>query len=296
LSKTFQSETKRRKNLKTNQTSTQAATKTSKTATNQTAKQTVKQTQQNKQTAFSFKVTAEQLLKTGAHFGHRTYRWNPKMAPYIFTSKGGIHIIDLTKTVELLKNAAYFAYQLTLSGGIILFVGTKRQAREIIQKAAEKCNMPYVNHRWLGGMLTNFTTISNRILLLKQITADISNQDSAANNTELEQKQKESELTKLEQFFGGLRNMNQLPDAVFIVDMIRESIAVKEATKLNIPIIALSDTNCDPTLADYPIPANDDAIQSIALITEVIAEAAFSGKKIYDSKVQDESKNKGPSG
>ncbi|MDP4038375.1 MAG: 30S ribosomal protein S2 [bacterium] len=231
-------------------------------------------------------ITAQQLLVVGAHFGHQTRRWNPKMADFIFVSKNGIHVIDLTKTVDLLKKAADFAHKIALAGGEILFVGTKRQAQEIIKKAAIEAGMPYVANRWLGGMLTNYQTISESIKRLKKLEEQGFGEEPSG-DTKKEASKKQLEITKLNDVLGGIKQMKGLPSAVFIVDIPREHIAVSEAYKLNIPVIAIVDTNADPSKADYPIPANDDAIKSISLITEAIAKAAREGRKVYDAKTKE---------
>jgi small subunit ribosomal protein S2 len=230
-----------------------------------------------------FEVTMKDLLEAGVHFGHQTRRWNPKMKPYIFTERNGIYIIDLQKTIELLEKAYEYVRDLAAEGGSILFVGTKKQARDAVKEHAERAGMPYVNYRWLGGMLTNFETISRRIDRLVEL-------ERMAETGELEfypkkeRMQLEKELEKLQRNLGGIRNMNKLHDAVFIIDTKKEEIAVKEARKLGIPIVAVVDTNCDPDEVDVIIPGNDDAIRSAALFAKTIGDAVIEGKGIFESK------------
>ncbi len=223
-------------------------------------------------------VSMKQLLEAGVHFGHQTRRWNPKMAQYIFTERNGIYIIDLQKTVKKLNEAYLFARDIAANGGDILFVGTKKQAQDSVKEEAEHCGMPYVNARWLGGMLTNFTTIKTRITRLQQLRAmrddgtfDLLPKKEVANLT--------LEIEKLEKFIGGIENMNKIPGALFIVDPRKERIAVAEAKKLGIPIIAIVDTNCDPDEIDAVIPGNDDAIRAVKLIAETIANAVIEGRQ-----------------
>jgi len=216
------------------------------------------------------------LLEAGVHFGHQTRRWNPKMKPYIFTQRGGIYILNLQKTMKALEQGYRFAFTVGQRGGEILFVGTKKQAQEPLQTAAEKCGMPSVTNRWLGGMLTNFQTIRSRVTEMEKL--EKMNEDGTmAQLPKKEQILKNKELDKLHRNLDGIRNMKSLPSALFIVDTTREYIAVAEARRLNIPIIALIDTNADPEEVDFPIPANDDAIRSIALIADVISAAVIEG-------------------
>ncbi|HYY21279.1 MAG TPA: 30S ribosomal protein S2 [Thermoleophilaceae bacterium] len=216
------------------------------------------------------RVTIKELLEAGVHFGHQTRRWNPKMRRYIYGERGGIHIIDLQKTERLLAEAQDFVGEVAGRGGTILFVGTKKQARDTIDEAARRCRMPYVNQRWLGGLLTNFQTISKRINRLHELT------DWTENGTlELlpvrERLAAEAERDKLEINLGGVRDMERLPDAVFVIDLKTEAIAVREADRLGIPLIGLVDSNCDPDPVDYVIPGNDDAIRSCRLVIEALA-------------------------
>ena len=223
-------------------------------------------------------ISMKQMLEAGVHFGHQTRRWNPKMAPYIFTERNGIYIIDLQKTVKKLDEAYMFVRDVAANGDEILFVGTKKQAQESIKDEAIRCGMPYVNARWLGGMLTNFVTIKKRIKRLAQLqtmredgTFDLLPKKEAA--------KLELEIEKLEKFLGGITEMKKQPAAMFIVDPRKERIAVAEARKLGIPIIAIVDTNCDPDEIDYVIPGNDDAIRAVKLISGAMADAVLEGKQ-----------------
>ncbi len=229
-------------------------------------------------------VNMKQLLEAGVHFGHQKSHWNPKMKPFIFGVRNGIHIIDLQKTVTLFKRAYEFARDVVANGGEILFVGTKKQARGIIAEEALRCDMPFVNTRWLGGTLTNFHTIRSRVdylLELKQL--EESGQLDLLPKKEA--KNLKREMRKLELLLGGIVNMRKLPDALFIIDTKKEYIAVREAKNLGIPIIAVVDSNCDPEDADYIIPSNDDAIRAIKLFTSRIADACIEGKHIYEQKL-----------
>jgi small subunit ribosomal protein S2 len=221
-------------------------------------------------------ISMKALLETGVHFGHRTRKWNPRMKPYIFTERNGIHIIDLVQTEELLENARRFAGELASGGGVVLFVGTKKQARGAVEGWAERCKMPYVNQRWLGGLLTNFNTISARIARLHELT-EWQEEGKLELLPTKERMGMEAELAKLEYNLGGVRDMDRLPDAVFVTDLKTEEIAVREAVRLRIPIIGLVDTNCDPTAIDYVIPGNDDAIRSCDLIISTIGSAIEAG-------------------
>ena len=221
-------------------------------------------------------VSMKQLLEAGVHFGHQTRRWNPKMAPYIFTERNGIYIIDLQKTIKKFEEAYMFARDIASEGGTILFVGTKKQAADAIREEAERCGMYYVNVRWLGGMLTNYKTIRmsiNRLASLEKMQED--GTFDMLPKKEVASLQKE--MANLERNLGGIKNMDRLPSAIFIVDPRKEHNAVLEAKKLGIPVIAIVDTNCDPDDADYVIPGNDDAIRAIRLISSVIANAVIEG-------------------
>jgi small subunit ribosomal protein S2 len=223
-------------------------------------------------------VSMKQLLEAGVHFGHQTRRWNPKMAPYIFTERNGIYIIDLQKTVKKLEEAYTFINQIAQEGGEVLFVGTKKQAQDSVKEEAERCGMSYVNARWLGGMLTNFNTIQKRIRRLAQLNAM-----EADGTFELLPKKEVIKLNlereKLEKFMGGITEMKKMPAAMFIVDPRKERIAVLEAKKLGIPIVAIVDTNCDPDEIDYVIPGNDDAIRAVKLIAGAMADAIIAGRQ-----------------
>jgi len=228
-------------------------------------------------------VTIEDLLLSGAHFGHLTRRWNPKMKKYIFMERNGIHIIDLKKTHELLMDAADSIANLVADNRSILFIGTKKQAKEVVKNEASRCGMNYVTERWLGGMLTNFSTIRKSIKRLNTIIK----MESDGTFENLQKKERlvlTREKEKLEKVLGGIATMNKLPGAIFLIDVKKEHIAVDEARKLNIPIYAIVDTNCDPELIDYPVPANDDAVKSIELITRVIADAIIDSKQTADMK------------
>ncbi len=218
------------------------------------------------------RVSIQQLLLAGAHFGHLTRRWNPKMRPFIFMEKNGVHILDLKKTEGLLEDAANRIGKIVADGGDILFVGTKDQARDIMKEEAERCSMHHVSERWLGGMLTNFRTIRNSVRTLEQLEAKASD-GTYERITKKEQLQIERQKEKLEKVLGGIRRMKRLPAAVFVVDTMRETIAVREARKLGLPVFAICDSNSDPDVVDYVIPANDDSFKSIAVITKCLAEA-----------------------
>ncbi len=232
-------------------------------------------------------TTMKQLLEAGVHFGHQTRRWNPKMREYIFTERNGIHIIDLGQTVTRLEAGLEFVRETIRRGDSILFVGTKKQAQESIAESATRSGQHYVNSRWLGGMLTNFTTIKRRIQRLEALEA---RRDSGEFErlTKKEASKLNDEITKLDAALGGIRKMRRLPGAVFIVDPHRESIAVAEARRLEIPIVAMTDTNCDPDLVDWVIPANDDAIRSVKLICATIAEAALSAQQERQAQLDEE--------
>jgi len=223
-------------------------------------------------------ITMKALLEAGVHFGHQTRRWNPKMAEYIFTERNGIYIIDLQKTVKKVEEAYEFVKELAANGGELLFVGTKKQAQEAIETEAKRCNMHYVNQRWLGGMLTNYKTIRRRIDRLHELRK--MEEDGMFNVLPKKEVIKlKHEAERLEKFLGGIKNMDRLPDALFVVDPRKEKIAVKEARSLGIPVVAIVDTNCDPDEVDYVIPGNDDAIRAVKLLTETIANAVLEGKQ-----------------
>jgi small subunit ribosomal protein S2 len=225
----------------------------------------------------------KQLLEAGAHFGHRTARWNPKMAPYIYGERSGVHIIDLEKTADGIKKAEIAVENATKAGGQVLFVSTKRQAQDIVRQAAESAGMPYVTYRWLGGMLTNLDTIKQRIARMKKLETQ-EQEGSFETAIKKEKLRLTEEMAKLQKIFNGVRDMYGVPAMVYVVDVPREGTAIAEANKLGIPVIALTDTNADPDGIDYVIPGNDDAIKAVALITERIAGAALKGKSSYDAK------------
>ena len=222
-------------------------------------------------------ISMKQLLEAGVHFGHQTSRWNPKMKPYIFGARNGIYIIDLQQTVRMFREAYDFVRDLSAQGGTMLFVGTKKQARDTIRENAEAADMPYVNHRWLGGLLTNFHTISQRIKRLH----DLERYETEGQLQLLPTRERmaaQADLEKLRANLGGVKNMQRLPDAVFVIDLKTEAIAVREAQRLRIPIIGLVDTNCDPDGIDYVIPGNDDASKAVALYAQGVADAILEGR------------------
>lgn len=221
-------------------------------------------------------VSMKALLEAGVHFGHQTRRWNPKMKKFIFAERNGIHIIDLEQTVNCLEEACRFAADLVAAGQTLLFVGTKRQAQDTIESEAKRCGMPYVNTRWLGGTLTNFHTIQGRIDYLVRLE-DTKARGELEHLTKKETLRTDEEITRLNRYLGGIKEMTTLPGAVFIIDTTKEDIAVAEALRTDIPIAALVDTNCDPEVIDYPIPSNDDAIRAIKLITARVADAVLEG-------------------
>ena len=223
-------------------------------------------------------VSMKALLEAGVHFGHQTRRWNPKMAPYIYTERNGIYIIDLQKTVKKLEEAYNFVRELSESGKTLLFVGTKKQAQEAIREEALRCGMYYVNARWLGGMMTNFKTMRTRVDRLNQLKR--MQEDGTFDMLPKKEVMKHlGEIEKLEKYLGGVKEMNRLPGALFIVDTRKERNAIAEAHKLGIPVVAIADTNCDPDEIDYPIPGNDDAIRAIKLIAGIMANAMIEGKQ-----------------
>lgn len=229
-------------------------------------------------------ITMKQLLEAGVHFGHQTRRWNPKMKPFIFGERNGIHIIDLQQTLHYFEIAYEFVVNLVAQGGKILFVGTKKQAQETVKEEAERCGMYYVVNRWLGGTLTNFKTIRQSVEKLKKLEAWFED-GTIERFVKKERLRLERLKNKLEKNLAGIKNMETLPQALYVVDPVHEEIAVKEARKLGIPIIAIVDTNCDPDLIDYVIPGNDDAIRAIKLITSKIADACLEGLEIYREKM-----------
>ena len=232
-------------------------------------------------------ISMKQLLEAGVHFGHQTRRWNPKMAPYIYTERNGIYIIDLQKTVKKLEEAYNFVRDCSANGGNILFVGTKKQAQDAIKEEAARCGGYYVNARWLGGMLTNFRTMRTRIDRLAQLKK-MEEDGTFAMLPKKEVIKHQAEIEKLEKYLGGVKEMKKLPAALFIVDPRKERNAIAEARKLNIPIVAIVDTNCDPDEIDYVIPGNDDAIRAIRLIAAAMANAAIEGRQGEDAAAAEE--------
>lgn len=231
-------------------------------------------------------VSMRALLETGVHFGHRARKWNPKMKPYIFTERNGIHIIDLQQTVAFLNEIYDVVREKVADGGTILFVGTKRQAQETIAAEATRCSMPYVNQRWLGGTLTNWRTMRTRLETMKRLERQIE-EGAFEQLTKKERLLLDRKMAKMRLRFGGMRNMTRLPDMLYVVDTRREETAVKEANSLKIPVIALVDTNCDPDPIDYIIPANDDAIRAIKLLTGVIADAVLEGLALRKTRIDE---------
>lgn len=236
-------------------------------------------------------ITMKTLLEAGSHFGHRKSAWNPRMKQFIYQERNHMHIIDLTKTVRLMEKSYNFVRELISQGKQILFVGTKQQAKKCIEEEANRCAVPYINYRWWGGFLTNFFTIKTRIMKLRHLERD-EVEELWKVLPEKEQTVLRRELERLQRNLSGVKELNKLPDALFITDVKVEEIAVKEAKKLGIPIVGIVDSNVDPTFIDYPIPANDDAIKSIRLITSKIADAVIKGKQILENKRQLEEKQK----
>jgi small subunit ribosomal protein S2 len=224
----------------------------------------------------------KQLLEAGVHFGHQTRRWNPKMRQFIFTERNGIHIIDLQQTVTRLDSAITFIRDVVANGSDVLIIGTKKQARETVEAEAARANLPFVNNRWLGGTLTNFRTIQSRIKHLQTLETSMARGDYAR-LTKKEQLDISNEIERMNRYFGGIKTLDRLPAAVFIIDTVKEAIAVAECARLNIPIVSLVDTNCDPDPVAYPIPSNDDAIRAIKLILGKVADAAIEGRAARES-------------
>ena len=232
-------------------------------------------------------VSMRQLLEAGVHFGHQTRRWNPKMERYILTERNGIYIIDIQQTIAMLERAYNFVRDSVAKGGSVLFVGTKKQAQEAIETQAQRVTMPYVNYRWLGGMLTNFETIKGRLARLRELE-ELIGSETMERLPKKEGLQLQREYAKLEQNLGGIRGMTKLPSAIWIVDTVKEEIAVKEANRLGIPVVAVVDTNCDPDVVQYVIPGNDDAIRSGALLTKLIADAVAEGHQARAARSADD--------
>jgi small subunit ribosomal protein S2 len=230
-------------------------------------------------------VTMKEMLDAGVHFGHQTQRWNPKMKPYVYTARGGIHIIDLQKTVVRANKAADFVKEVAANGGRLIFVGTKKQAIEPIQEAAAKCGQYFVTKRWLGGMMTNFETIKSSIDRLRRIDA-MKEKGEFNYLTKKERAKLDKEYTRLTDFLSGIRDMKEMPSAMFVVDLPKEHIAVAEAKRLGIPVVAIADTNSDPESVEYAIPGNDDAIRSIKLFSNLVADAYLEGAKEWETKLR----------
>jgi small subunit ribosomal protein S2 len=236
------------------------------------------------------KVDIKALLEAGAHFGHKTSRWHPKMSPFIHSKRGGIHIIDLTKTAEQLEKALAFAEKQASLGHQILFVGTKRQSKDPVKTAALYANQPYVVERWLGGMLTNSTTINARIKNLKDLEAKMESGELTSRYNKLEVQRFQEQIDTMNIAYGGIKDLNGRPGAVFVADILEDKNAVAEAVKLGIPVIAIVDTNTDPSVIDYPIPANDDSISTVKLIVDMIADAVHDGRAKHSAKTTDSTK------
>ncbi len=232
-------------------------------------------------------VPMKRLLETGVHFGHQPSRWNPKMDPYIFTERKGVHIIDLQQTIEKIKSVTEMVTQRVAEGDVILFVGTKRQTAESLEEQAKRCGMPYVNRRWLGGTLTNFKTIRKSVDKLRELER-MEEEDILDRLSNKEARRKIREKRRLERNLSGIRDMESLPDMLWITDVMREEIAVAEAHKLDIPVVGIMDTNCDPDDVDYGIPGNDDAIRGLALYNEIIADAVIEGREIREKRLAEE--------
>ncbi len=230
-------------------------------------------------------ITIKEMLSCGVHFGHQTHRWNPKMKNYVFGTRSGIHIIDLQKSVVMAQRAADFVKSIAAQGGRVLFVGTKKQASTVVKEAAEKCGQYYITKRWLGGTLTNFVTIKASIDRLKKLEMMKEKGDFAFYNKK-EQSRMDKELERLVEYLEGIKDLKDLPKALFIVDLKKEHIAVHEATVLGIPVVGISDTNADPDVIEYPIPGNDDAIRSIQLFANLVADSYLEGAKLYQDKIR----------
>ena len=231
-------------------------------------------------------ISMKSLLEAGVHFGHQTKRWNPKMRPYIFGARSGIYIVDLQKTASLFDDAYHFISKIATRGEKVLFIGTKKQAQDIVKEEAERAGMYFVNHRWLGGTLTNFKTVKGSIEKLKRFAEILGDEKLSSQYPKKELSVMSRELTKLERTLGGIKDMNKTPGAVFVIDVKREHIAVEEARRLGIPVVAIVDTNCDPDLVDYVIPGNDDAIRSVRLITAKIADACLDGARLHQESLR----------
>jgi len=231
-------------------------------------------------------VSMKQLLEAGVHFGHQTSRWNPKMKPYIFGARNGIYIVDLQQTVKLLQDAYAFVRDLAASGGTLLCVGTKKQAQDAVQEEADRCGAFYVSNRWLGGTLTNFQTIKASVERLRKLEEMLEDPSQTEGLKKRELLEMSRERERLLHTLGGIKSMRKLPDALFVIDTIKEDIAVREANKLGIPVVAVVDTNCDPDMIDYRIPGNDDAIRAIRLFCAAVADAVIEGKSQFEERAK----------
>jgi len=231
-------------------------------------------------------ISMKELLEAGVHFGHQTRRWNPKMRPYIFGKRNGIYIVDLQKTLQLFEEASNFVRELVASGGTVLFVGTKRQAQDVVKEEAARCGMFFVANRWLGGTLTNFVTLRRSVERYKDVERQLANAESQI--TKKERVHLERERAKMERNLGGIRDMESLPDAIYVIDTNHEHNAVHEANRLGIPVVAVVDTNCDPDVVDYPIPGNDDAIRAIKLFTSRVADSVLEGLAMVEGRSEGE--------
>ena len=239
-------------------------------------------------------ISMKELLEAGVHFGHQTRRWNPKMRPYIFGKRNGIYIVDLQKTLQLFEEASNFVRGVATSGGTVLFVGTKRQAQDVVREEATRCTMSYVATRWLGGTLTNFATVRKSVERFKEVERQLATEDSQL--TKKERGGLERERAKMEKNLGGIREMESLPDAIFVIDTNHEHNAVHEANRLGIPVVAVVDTNCDPDLVDYPIPGNDDAIRAIKLFTSRVADSVLEGHAMVEGRAAEAAAGRGGAG
>ena len=247
-------------------------------------------------------ISLREMLEAGSHFGHQTQRWNPKMKPYIFEARNGIHIINLKLTAEMFDDAYHAVRDIVSDGGTVVFIGTKLQSQEVVKEEAERCGMYYVNNRWLGGTLTNFATIKKSIEKFNDLQR-MSEEGSYQTTTKKEALLLEKKRVRMSKNFAGIAKMTRVPGVLFIVDPVRDMNAVEEAHRLNIPVIALADTNCDPNVVEFPIPANDDAMRSIKLFTQYIADAVIEGKGMYDASIKESAQqaaapggSRGPSG
>jgi small subunit ribosomal protein S2 len=229
-------------------------------------------------------ISMKELLEAGVHFGHQTRRWNPKMRPFIFGKRNGIYIVDLQKTLQLFEEASNFVRDIASSGGTVLFVGTKRQAQDVVREEATRCSMSFVANRWLGGTLTNFATLRKSVERFKEIERQLATEDSQI--TKKERGTLERERAKMDKNLGGIREMEGLPEAIFVIDTNHEHNAVHEANRLGIPVVAVVDTNCDPDLVDYPIPGNDDAIRAIKLFTSRVADSVMEGLAMVEGRAE----------